>query len=338
MWTFDPGEPVDAGFFERRVDAAVAYREQLGFGSDEGPLAGSACRLVNAESDGFPGLIADRYGDTLVLQFQSAGVERWRDTIASALAARCGTPNLYERSDTAGRRKEGLEARTGVITGQEPVDGVEVTEGRLRFLVDPCRGHKTGFYLDQRDNRRLCGELVRGRSVLNAFSFTGGFTVAALAGGADSVTEIESSSEALDHASRNLALNGLDASRAEAIHGNVFEVLRSFRDARRRFDAIVLDPPKFVHSRAQLESGSRGYKDINLLAMKLLNPGGWLLTFSCSEPMSPELFRKVVAGAAVDAGVAVRVAGWLGAPPDHPVALSFPEGRYLKGLLCRVDG
>jgi 23S rRNA (cytosine1962-C5)-methyltransferase len=243
---------------------------------------------------------------------------------------------IYERSDISSRDKEGLPQRNGVLYGKPPPDLVEINNGRFSFLIDMKRGHKTGFYLDQRDNRRRLGKYVRGTDVLDCFAYTGGFTIAALKGGATHVTCIEDSAQALDLIRRNVALNNLDLSQAELERGDVFQILRRYRDARRKFDLVILDPPKFAASRADIRRAGSGYKDINLLACKLLKPAGILATFSCSQHISLDLFQKTVAYAALDADRDVQILEWLHQSRDHPITLNFPEGNYLKGLICRV--
>jgi 23S rRNA (cytosine1962-C5)-methyltransferase len=333
MWTCDPAETVDAAFFERRIAAAIQLRTDLGVlrGDD------NALRLVNAESDGLPGLVVDRYGDFVVCQFTAAGVERWKGEITGALARLLPTcEGIYERSDATVRDREGLEPVAGVLRGGEPPDQIPISENGCRYSVDVKGGHKTGFYLDQRINRARVASVAVGRETLNAFAYSGGFGVAAGVAGAARVTHVDLSAPALDLARANTALNGIAGDRAEFITGDVFQVLRQFRDSRRAFDLIVLDPPKFVESKGQVMAGCRGYKDINLLAMKLLRPGGLLATFSCSGLVTPDLFHKVVADAAVDAGRRVQVIERLQQGPDHPEDVCFPEGLYLKGLVCRV--
>ncbi len=334
MWTFDPAETVDGAFFERRLAAAARARSDLGVlrGDD------NALRLVNAESDGLPGLVVDRYGDFLVCQFTAAGVERWKGEIVGALARlQASCAGIYERSDADTRGREGLEPVAGVLRGAEPPERLEMRENGCRYWVDVRGGHKTGFYLDQRDNRARVAAAAAGREVLNAFSYSGGFGVAAALSGAARVTHVDLSQPALDLARANAALNGIDDERSETIAGDVFKVLRLFRDSRRTFDLVVLDPPKFVESKGQIMAGCRGYKDINLLGIKLLRPGGLLATFSCSGLVTPELFHKVVADAAIDAGRRVSVIARLQQASDHLEDVCFPEGLYLKGLLCRVD-
>ncbi|MBC7188405.1 MAG: class I SAM-dependent methyltransferase [Calditrichaeota bacterium] len=331
VWTFDPAEEVDGAFFRARLTRAIAARASLIQGGTT-----TAFRLVNAESDGLPGLIVDRYDEFLVCQFLSAGSEAWRQTLVEALAELVPCQGIYERSDVDVRSKEGLSPRTGLLWGQSPPELVEIREGQCRFLVDLVRGHKTGFYLDQRENRALAARYCQGMQVLNCFAYTGAFAIWALLGGAAAVTNIESSAEALALARRNLALNGIDANAAEFIQGDAFQELRRLRDSGRQFDVVILDPPKFADSQAQVPKASRGYKDINLLAFKLLRPRGVLVTFSCSGLIAPELFQKIVADAALDAGRSAQIIARLGQACDHPVALSFPEGGYLKGLVCRV--
>lgn len=328
-WSFDEAEPIDAGFFHRRIAAAAACRRGL-----PGLREATALRMVHGESDGLPGLVVDRYGDTLVAQFLAAGAERWREAIADALLAETGCARLYERSDADVRTLEGLPPRCGPLHGAFPDPLLEVAEHGLHYDVDIARGHKTGFYLDQRDNRLLCREIAAGREMLNCFCYTGAFSLAGLAGGATSVLSIDSSAEALALARRNAGRNGLAG--GEWLEADVFAALRKLRERGRHFDLVVLDPPKFAPTAAHAEKAARAYKDINLLAFKLLRPGGLLMTYSCSGGVSPDLFQKIVAGAALDARADARIVRRLAAAPDHPVALAFPEGDYLKGLLCQV--
>ncbi len=330
VWSFEPEAVIDAAFFGRRIAAAVARRGAF-------PEPDAARRLVSAESDQLPGVIVDQYGPFLVCQFLSAGAERWRGEIVAALVEHCAPTGIWERSDVDVRQKEGLEPRAGLLWGEAPPEYVDVQVGGLRFGADVRTGHKTGLYLDQAENLAVVSAFAGGREVLNGFSYTGAFTLAALRGGASRVTSIESSQSAMDQAARHVELNGLDGARVEALCGDVFKLLRTFRDSRRAFDMVVLDPPKFVVNAAQLTKGGRGYKDINLLALKLLRPGGVLVTFSCSGHVMPDLFQKIIADAALDSGRHVQIIRWLAQGADHPVATAFPEGRYLKGLVCRVD-
>lgn len=330
VWTFDP-QPVDAEFLRRRLERALAQRRASGL------LEQSAVRLVYAEADGLPGLIVDRYGDVLVAQFLTAGAEFWRQTIMDLLRELIPTRGIYERSDAEVRTLEGLSLREGLLWGEVP-PSIVIEEHGLRFHVDLLHGHKTGFYLDQRANRLFVRSLSEGREVLDCFSYTGGFTLNALAGGAKSVLAVDSSAEALAQLRANALLNALPLERLETLEGDVFHVLRRFRDQGRRFDLIILDPPKFAPTAAQVEKAARGYKDINLLAFKLLRPGGWLVTFSCSGGVDLALFQKIVAGAALDAGVDAQILRFLFQDADHPIALHFPESAYLKGLVCRVNG
>ena len=332
MWTFGEGGAVDATFFEERLAAALAARAALPASRRDT----DALRLVNAESDGLPGLVVDRYGDYLVCQFTAAGVDRWKAEIVAALQKLHPCKGIYERSDLDVREREGLQSVTGVLAGEEPPACVEIHENGCKFGVDVKKGHKTGFYLDQRDNRATVAGFAAGRDVLNAFSYTGGFGIAAQRAGAASVMHVDLSGASLELARANVERNGLDATKAEFAEGNVFEVLRKFRDARRSFDLVVLDPPKFVDSKGHLMAASRGYKDINLLGLKLLRPGGILATFSCSGLMPTELFQKIVTDAACDARRDVQLLQRLEQAPDHAECLTFPEGLYLKGLLCRV--
>jgi 23S rRNA (cytosine1962-C5)-methyltransferase len=328
VWSFAETE-VDASFFTRRIEDAANARAALGIDRSSDGL-----RIVHAEADGLPGVIADRYGDTVVVQLLSAGAERWRDAIADALCGLPGIERVWERSDADARELEGLKPKSGLLRGKPLPHAPVIEEHGIRFKVEVDAGHKTGFYLDQRDNRVLLRHLCAGKDVLDCFSYTGGFTLNALRGGARSVTTVDSSGLALDAARANTALNALPD--AEWIEADVFQTLRKLRDQGRNFDVIVLDPPKLAPTAAHAERAARAYKDINLFAFKMLRPGGHLMTYSCSGGVSADLFQKIVAGAALDARVDARVELWLHAAPDHPVALNFPESEYLKGLLCRL--
>lgn len=328
VWDWRRGE-IDAAFFLARIHRAVALRARL-------VPAHDAVRLVHAESDGLPGVVIDRYGETVVMQLSSAGAMRWREAIADAVMAVVKPVTLYERSDADVLALEGLQPSVGLLRGTPPPSPVVVNELGAMFEVDVPHGHKTGFYLDQRANRWRVRELAAQCEVLDCFAYTGGFTVNALVGGAANVTAIDSSGPALELLKHNVALNGLPG--AECIEGDVFQLLRKLRDQARSFDLIVLDPPKFAPTAAHAEKASRAYKDINLLAFKLLRAGGLLVTFSCSGGVSRDLFQKIVAGAALDAGVDAQIVEQLSPGADHPVALNFPEGDYLKGLVCRVPG
>ena len=328
VWTFDASETIGVDFLRNRIQKALALREAL-------PAAKhtNALRLVNAESDGLPGLVVDRYADVLVVQFLAAGVERWRDAILDLLVEISGCEAIFERSDAEVRKFEGLETRVGFARGNRNASRCPIIEHGLNFRVDVEQGQKTGFFLDQRENRQRVRALAAGRAVLDGFSYTGGFAIAALGGGASRVCAIESSKDAIQVAQENLAANPLDAAKIEFVQGDVFAKLRTLRDQNAKFDLVVLDPPKFAPSAAQVKNAARAYKDINLWALKLLSPGGLLATFSCSGGVSAELFQSIVAGAAVDAGAEAKIIERFGAAADHPVALEFPEGEYLKGLL-----
>ena len=332
VWTFDREETVDEAFFSERITGAIRLRQSIAKQIDS-----SALRLIYSESDRIPGLIADRYDETIVCQFLSAGAEHWRKVVVDILAGIEGVKTVYERSDTEGRRKEGLEPSTGLLSGEEPPEYIRVREGSMEFLVDVRNGHKTGLYLDQRTNRKILTDYADGREVLNCFSYTGGFGIAALKSGAKKVVNVDTSENALELGSRNGELNGLDRGMMESVNRDVFQLLRSYRDSRQDFDLIVLDPPKFISSASQLRTGSRGYKDINLLAIKLLRKNGILMTFSCSGHVDPMLFRKIVADAALDSGRQLHFIQSLTQAHDHPVLGSFPEGLYLKGLVCLAD-
>lgn len=333
FWTFDAEEAVDDAFFKRRIAAAVGRRQALPeLRSQQG------LRLIHAESDGLPGVIADQYGDTIVVQLTSAGADKWRNAIVAGLVKATGCARVYERSDSDVRGLEGLEPTTGWLHGEAPTTGLSINENGVNLAIDVVGGHKTGFYLDQRDNRALLGQLAAGKDVLNCFCYTAGFSLQALAGGAASVLSIDSSGPALEQGKANLALNPqLPAERAQWQEADVFQALRDFKKEGRQFDLIVLDPPKFAPSAAHAERAARAYKDINVFGFKLLKPGGLLMTYSCSGGIGLELFQKIVAGAAHDAGRSARIVRRLAGAADHPVALNFPEGEYLKGLLVQVD-
>lgn len=361
VWSFDENEPIDHAFFKRRVQRALAHRRAMISGTD-------AVRLVFGEADGLPGLIVDYYvaargaahtGDAaaraaeggaaapvapgdgegrgqLVCQFMAAGVEHWKGAIVAALVAATGCPNVYERSDVSIREKEGLEQTTGVLAGDAPPDTLIANENGVLYHVDVRNGHKTGFYVDQRENRALVAQYARDRDVLNCFCYTGGFSLAALKGGAKRVVSIDSSGDALALAQRNVAANGFDAARAQWLDADAFKTLRRLVDEGERFDLIVLDPPKFAPTRDSVDRAARAYKDINLSGLKLLRPGGLLFTYSCSGVIDMDLFQKIVAGAAADAKVDARILKRLGAGVDHPLLTAFPEGEYLKGLLLQI--
>ena len=331
LLSWDEGEVIGRGFWRRRLKRAVTSRQALA----DDPST-NAYRLVNAESDLLPGLVLDRYGDHLVVQFLTLGIERWKAELVGLMADLLKPRGIYERSDVEVRKKEGLAQVSGLLHGEEPPDLVEVTENGHRFLVDIKTGHKTGFYLDQRENRQKLTRYCPGRAVLNCFAYTGAFAVYAAAAGAGRITNVESSAEALELARRNMALNGLADRDDEYVEGDVFQVLREYRDQGRTFDLVILDPPKFAYSQHQVQSACRGYKDINLLAMQIIAPGGILFTFSCSGRVSPDLFQKVLFGASVDARRDVQIIEKLSQASDHPILLAFPESEYLKGLVCRV--
>jgi 23S rRNA (cytosine1962-C5)-methyltransferase len=330
MWDFAAETRIDAEFFARRVQAAHDLRRALL------PADLRAYRLIHAESDGLPGVVVDRYADQLVMQATSAGAARERRQIADALQAVTGIAAVYERSEGDVLELEGIPAQRGALLGAEPDSELVIEEHGVRYAVTASAGHKTGFYLDQRDNRALVRELSAGRDVLDCFSYSGGFSVNAALGGARSVCALDSSEEALAMLRRNADLNGLADSAIDAQRADVFAWLRKARDSRRSFDLIVLDPPKLAPTARHADRAARAYKDLNLLAFKLLRRGGVLLSFSCSGGVSVELFQKIVASAAADAAVDAQFARRLGPGVDHPVALAFPEGEYLKGLLCRV--
>jgi 23S rRNA (cytosine1962-C5)-methyltransferase len=330
VWTFDEDETVDEAFVARRLARAYESRERLGMLDADG-----ACRLVFAESDGLPGLVVDRYADFVVCQFLSAGVDALRGTIAALLEELTGARGVYERSESSSRKKEGLASHRGTLRGAEPPAAIEVRSGDVRFHVDVVNGQKTGAYLDQQANRRRVAAYARNADVLDAFAYTGGFAIGALKAGAANALLVDSSEEALRLADRETVANGV-GEKCRFVVANVFDELRGLREAGESYDLVVLDPPKFVHSAEQVSVGSRGYKDANMLGLSLVRPGGVLATFSCSGHVDAALFQKIVAGAALDAGRDAQIIERLGQPPDHPVALEFPEAEYLKGLILRV--
>jgi len=334
-WSFDEAQRIDAAFLTTLIGRAIRMRACFDIQSD-------GLRLIHGESDGLPGLIVDRYADTLVAQFTSCGVERWKDVIADALLLETGLTRLYERSDASARGLEGLAEATGWLRGGPAGDGpappteLTIREHDWRLTLDIATGHKTGFYLDQRDSRQRFAIHTRHRKfqrVLNCFCYTGGFTVAALAGGAAHVTSIDSSGPALERARTNVALNGFDVARTTFLDADVNASLRAFIEGGQTFDAIILDPPKFAPTAAHADRAARAYKDINRLALKLLMPGGELFTYSCSGGISADLFHKIVASAGIDAGVEGCISERLQGAPDHPMTIHFPEGEYLKGLV-----
>jgi len=359
LLTWKQGEAIDETFWRSRLERAIAGRAMLASSGDT-----TAYRLVNAESDGLPGLIVDRYGDYLVTQFLTLGIERWKKEIVGQVGTlRVPYKGVYERSDVDVRTKEGLPQATGVLAGDEPPDLIEIRENGLRFLVDVRRGHKTGFYLDQRDNRRKVMPYLRGCEVLNCFAYTGAFAVYALSAGAKSVTNVDTSADALELARRNADLNASQFCQSEPrrgerrasllcetetlrrevaqgdieyVVGDVFAELRRFRAEGRLFDAIILDPPKFAQNDQQLKRAARGYQDINRVAMNILRPGGILATFSCSGLVSPDLFQKIIFSASLEAERDVQIVEKLGQSSDHPILATLPESEYLKGFACRV--
>ena len=330
IWTFDQQEVIDNAFFLRRIEQAWQLRQRLMQQANT-----NACRLIAAESDGLPGVTIDLYNNLAVLQLLSAGADKHRSKIVWALQKLLPDVAIFERSDVDVRSKEGLEPLIQPLRGDIP-DEVEIVEHGVKILVNPHTGHKTGFYLDQRENRLAASRYAEQASVLNCFSYTGTFACYALNGGASHVTNVDVSQPALDMASRHIELNGFAPERCSQVKGDVFEVLRNYHSQQQQFDMVILDPPKFVDSKASLKRACRGYKDINMYGIHAVKPGGILLTFSCSGLMEQSLFQKIVADAALDAGRRVQIVEHLSQAPDHPVGLNYPEGYYLKGLVCVV--
>ncbi|HOA24865.1 MAG TPA: class I SAM-dependent rRNA methyltransferase [Aggregatilineales bacterium] len=331
--TWDQNDLIGPAWWRVRMARAIAAREGLASRGDT-----DAYRLIFAESDGLPGLIVDRYGDYLVIQSLTLGIEVRKDQIVEALVGLLNPRGIYERSDADVRHLEGLGDTVGLLYGEMPPDFITIREWGMQYPVTVMEGHKTGFYLDQKHTRHwlLHEPTIAGRDVLNCFSYTGSLSACAAKNGAASITNVDTSGPALEIAQETMRLNGLEHVPAEYINADVFETLRAFREEERSFDLIILDPPKFAHTAQQVERASRGYKDINWLAFQLLRPGGLLMTYSCSGHIDPDLFQKIVFGASVDAGVQAQIVHWFAHPEDHPVLLAFPEARYLKGLVCRT--
>lgn len=330
--SFNPEDQINKDFIQNRIETAAQFRKQI-----INLETTNAYRVINAESDSLPGLVVDKYGDFLVCQFLSAGAEFWKKETIEILLNIFNPTGIFERSDVEVREKEGLQQFKGILYGKDPEELIEIIENGNKFLVDINLGHKTGFYLDQRDNRKLLETFSSEGEMLNCFSYTGGFSVYAIKAGASKVVNLDSSLEALSLAETNLTLNGIAPSKYENVQDDVFKYLRKLRDTNKQFDVIILDPPKFAESVSQIEKASRGYKDINLLALKLLKKNGVLFTFSCSGHIVPELFNKIIADAATDAGREVHILKYLTQSPDHAMLTSFPEGLYLKGLVCKVN-
>lgn len=333
FWSFFEKTEIDELFFEERLETAIQLRESRGF-SISNPL--SAFRLIYAENDGIPGCIIDKYGEYYSVEILAAGPEKHREIIYKVLAKKTGCKGIFERCDSDVRKKEGMEKRTGVVYGIVPETPIPMEENGIRFLIDIRNGHKTGYYLDQRDARKRIGELSSGKKVLNCFCYTGGFGLFALKGNASHVYQVDVSKSALKIAKELLIENKLPTAKATHTEADVFQYLRKCRDKGETFDLIVLDPPKFVEAKDHLQKGARGYKDINLLAMKLLSPNGMLATFSCSGLMDMSLFQKIIADAASDAKKDMQIIERFGQPADHPISLAFPEGQYLKGILVQL--
>ncbi len=331
LLTWEAEEMIDRAFWQRRLQASLARRPNTATSTEN-----NAYRLVFAESDGIPGLIVDRYGDWLVLQILTLGLEPWRVTLVDLLGEMMGPRGIYERSDVDVRAQEGIKSVAGPLAGEAPPQRITILEHGLRFEVDVLHGHKTGFYLDQRENREKIAAYCSGREVLNVFSYSGAFAVYAAAHGATRVTNLDSSTDALHMAADNLRQNGFAVQDDDLVEGDAFQVLRHFRDEGRQYDLVILDPPKFAFSQAQVQAATRGYKDINMLGMRLLKPGGILCTFSCSGLVSADLFQKVLFGASVDMAREGRILEYLTQSSDHPVLLTFPESAYLKGFICHI--
>ncbi|MBU2978988.1 class I SAM-dependent methyltransferase [Alteromonas sp. C1M14] len=331
MWTFDANESVDNGFFVRRIAQAHALRQKWVINNDT-----NSYRLIASESDGLPGVTVDVYNTVIVIQLLSAGADKQRDKIVWALQKVLPGKDIFERSDVDVRRKEGLEPIVQPLVGDPPTI-VDIMENGVRIQVDIRNGHKTGFYLDQRESRAAVKRYANGCEVLNCFSYTGTFSCYALQGGATKVTNVDVSEPALALAEKHLAMNNLSQAKCEMVNEDVFVALRNYHQQQRQFDMVILDPPKFVDSKASLNRAARGYKDINMYGIHAVKSGGLLFTFSCSGLMPADLFQKIVADAALDAGRTIKIIERLSQGPDHPIIGTFPEGYYLKGLICEVS-
>lgn len=331
VWSWQQDEQIDTSFFIRRLKSAQSLRDWLAKRDEL-----DSYRLIAGESDGLPGITIDRYDHYIVFQLLSAGAEYQRSAIIQALRHCYPDCNIYDRSDVTVRKKEGLKPIKGHVEGASPPPLLPITEHGMKLLVDIENGHKTGYYLDQRDSRLAARQYAKDRRVLNCFSYTGGFAVSALMGGCKEVTSVDTSQNVLDIAQQNIVLNHLDSSKAHFVRDDVFKLLRTWREQGEKFDLIILDPPKFVESKNQLMGACRGYKDINMLAIQLLNPGGTLMTFSCSGLMTNDLFQKIIADAALDAGREIQFIEQFRQASDHPVLASYPEGLYLKGFACNI--
>ncbi len=331
LLTWNPNDIIDSDFWRRRIRRAIAGRQALLEAQNT-----DAYRLVHAEADGLPGLIVDRYGPWLVVQFLAMAAERYRNAIVDILADLLAPQGIYERSDVDVREKEGLVPIAGPVWGELPPDLIEIVENGHTFLVDTKLGHKTGFYLDQRENRQRVAKYFSGKEILNAFAYTGAFAVYAAHIGARRIINVDSSERLLQLAERNMRRNGFGDREDVYAAADAFEIMRAYQKTNWNFDVVILDPPKFAHNKRQLEKASRGYKDINMLGMKLIKPGGILITFSCSGAVNADLFQKILFGASVDAGRRVQIIERLSQASDHPVLLTYPEAEYLKGVVCRV--
>ena len=328
---WDQAVVVDEAWWRARIKKAVSARQGL-FDSTHT----NTYRLIFSEADFVPGLIVDRYGDYLSLQLLTSGIEKLKDIIVDELVTLLPVKGIFDRSDASARAHDGMEASFGILYGTEPPEFVEVIENDVKYLINIAAGQKSGFFCDQRDNRRIVAQHAQGKRVLDCFSYSGGFTLNALKYGASSVVSVDSSALAIETMNQNILLNGFDASQYQAIQSDVNKYLRVLKEGNEKFDVIVLDPPKYAPSRSSLDKASRAYKDLNRMAMGLLNSGGMLATFSCSGAVDISHFKQILAWAALDAGKEIQYIYQFCQPEDHPVRSSFPEGEYLKGLLCRV--
>lgn len=328
---WDENIAINAEWYEQKIAKAVQSRAQ--FVDD---TKTNAYRLIFSEADFLPGLIVDRYADFLSVQILSTGIEQAKDTIIDILIKLIKPKGIFDRSDATARTHEGITAENGLLWGTAPATFIEVKENGIKYHINIAEGQKSGFYCDQRDNRSLLAGYAKGKSVLDCFSYSGGFTLNAFAHGAKEITSVDSSALAIETLKQNIILNQFDQQQHIAIQSDVNKQLRAFKDEGKKFDVVVLDPPKYAPSRSALDRAARAYKDLNRLGLLLLESGGLLATFSCSGAVDIDTFKQIIAWAALDAGKEVQIIRQFSQPEDHPVRLSFPEGEYLKGLLVRV--
>jgi 23S rRNA (cytosine1962-C5)-methyltransferase len=331
MLEWDEAKTINRDWYQQKIRTAIASRAHVLRNGDT-----NTCRLVFSEADFLPGLIVDRYADFLSLQILSAGIEQAKAEIIDILREELQPKGIFDKSDATARGHEDLEVANGLLWGEHPPEFLEVKENGILYHINIAGGQKSGFYCDQRDNRQILAAYTPGKTVLDCFSYSGGFSLNSLKVGAAHVTSVDSSALALETLQQNIDLNGFDKAQSTVIQSDVNKQLRALKEEGRKFDVIVLDPPKYAPSRSALDRAARAYKDLNRLGMGLLESGGLLATFSCSGAVDIETFKQIIAWAALDAGKEIQIVKQFSQPEDHPVRISFPEGEYLKGLLLRV--